>query len=170
MAWNNKTNNTKTWANFQAHFRKAYRDLKQVRALNIQNSTIAHATMVDEIKKHNTETMQNISETLRSSIYDTVNLITNDQETEQLTANAVTIQSLQKEIMDLKNIVAQLTTNQTQLQVQPRSKKKPRKYCWTHGWCAHAGAECNMKAEGHKDEATLQDRMGGSNRFCPQTK
>ena len=35
IAWNNKNNNQKTWLNFQTHFRKAYRDLKQVRALNI---------------------------------------------------------------------------------------------------------------------------------------
>ena len=98
---------------------------------------------------------------LKNSLYETVNIMTNDQDNDQLTANAVTIQSLQREMKDLKDIVAQLTNNQTQTQMQPRSKKKLRKYCWTHGWCAHSGAECKSKAEGHKDEATLQNKMGG---------
>ena len=95
------------------------------------------------------------------------NIMTQDQQEDQLTANAITIKSLQQKIKDLKDIVSKLTKNQTQNQVTLRTKKKPRKYCWTHGWCAHAGTECQTKADGHKDEATLQDKMGGLTRFCP---
>lgn len=36
------------------------------------------------------------------------------------------------------------------------------KYCWTHGCCCHASAECNNRAPGHKIEATLANRMNGS--------
>ena len=51
---------------------------------------------------------------------------------------------------------------------QSKSKKKDKfkKYCWTHGACAHTGAECNNKATGHKDDATFQNTMGGSTKNC----
>ena len=36
------------------------------------------------------------------------------------------------------------------------------KYCWTHGpTTGHTGAECTRKADGHKDEATATNMMGG---------
>ena len=39
------------------------------------------------------------------------------------------------------------------------------KYCWTHGNGNHHGSQCGRKAEGHKDEATKDNRMGGSNAY-----
>ena len=41
-------------------------------------------------------------------------------------------------------------------------------YCHTHGACNHTSAECNRKAPGHRNTATLTNRMGGSNAFCPR--
>ena len=41
------------------------------------------------------------------------------------------------------------------------------KYCWTHGGCNHCSSKCSRKAPGHRDEATFDNRMGGSNAFCP---
>ena len=35
------------------------------------------------------------------------------------------------------------------------------KYCHTHGACNHTSSECNRKAPGHKNTATLTNRMGG---------
>jgi hypothetical protein len=40
------------------------------------------------------------------------------------------------------------------------------KYCWTHGLCMHIGTECITPAEGHKPEATVTNKMGGSTRNC----
>ena len=41
-------------------------------------------------------------------------------------------------------------------------------YCWTHGlgknW-NHTSATCKNKAEGHKDEATADNTMGGNDRI-----
>ena len=36
-------------------------------------------------------------------------------------------------------------------------------YCWTHGICGHASNRCRNKMRGHKNEATINNRMGGSN-------
>ena len=40
------------------------------------------------------------------------------------------------------------------------------KYCWTHGGCNHEGKDCTTKALGHKDEATKENKLGGSKAFC----
>lgn len=38
------------------------------------------------------------------------------------------------------------------------------KYCWTHGLCTHTSAKCRNRAQGYKENATLTNRMGGSDR------
>jgi hypothetical protein len=43
----------------------------------------------------------------------------------------------------------------------------PGNYCWTHGHRVskdHTSATCGNKAAGHKDDATLANTMGGSER------
>lgn len=38
-------------------------------------------------------------------------------------------------------------------------------YCWTHGFKVgnkHSSKTCNRRYEGHKEEATFEDNMGGS--------
>ncbi len=42
-------------------------------------------------------------------------------------------------------------------------------YCWTHGKTCnrnHTSSSCRTKREGHQDNATLEDRMNGSNINC----
>ena len=39
-------------------------------------------------------------------------------------------------------------------------------YCWTHRACGHTSAQCNSRAPGYQDTATLENRLGGSNEFC----
>ena len=41
-------------------------------------------------------------------------------------------------------------------------------YCHTHGACNHASTNCASKARGHEDQATITNRMGGSNAFCAE--
>ena len=40
-----------------------------------------------------------------------------------------------------------------------------QKYCHTHGVCNHDSLDWLSKAEGHKDEATFTNRMGGKTRY-----
>ena len=40
------------------------------------------------------------------------------------------------------------------------------KYCWSHGACNHDSKNCRKRLQGHKEEATFNDRMGGSDKFC----
>ena len=41
-----------------------------------------------------------------------------------------------------------------------------RQYCWTHGSCAHSGADCETTSEGHIPTATFANKQGGSTRNC----
>ena len=47
-----------------------------------------------------------------------------------------------------------------------RKRKNVSKYCWTHGACSHDSRSCNNKAQGHQNNATFQNKLGGSTRFC----
>jgi hypothetical protein len=38
----------------------------------------------------------------------------------------------------------------------------PNSYCWSHGTGRHTGMNCNNKHEGHEEEATAKNKMGGS--------
>ena len=39
-------------------------------------------------------------------------------------------------------------------------------YYHTHRACNHQSSDCNSRAQGHRNGATLANRMGGSNAFC----
>ena len=46
--------------------------------------------------------------------------------------------------------------------------KKTDKYCWTHGGSGHTSITCRAKAPGHQDNATSENRLGGSNAYFTQ--
>ena len=56
----------------------------------------------------------------------------------------------------------------------PNDRKRIRRildhYCWTHGAGNHKSCDCRNKKEGHKDNATFDNRMGGSNAYCKLAK
>ena len=52
--------------------------------------------------------------------------------------------------------------NDTNNRSNSRRSRPTNRYCWIHGACGHNGHECKHRANGHKPEATFQNRMGGS--------
>ena len=168
MAWNNKRLAEHTWINFQTHFRKAYRDLKKVNALQLQDSTISHAAILDELKHHQDQSLIQLTDALKQSVAQSLNNITTDDSSDPyLHANATT-SSLRQEIAELRKMIQDLTTQQTQNKPPSKRPKQPRQYCWTHGWCAHNGTQCQAKAMGHQPTATLENRLGGSEKKIPK--
>ena len=99
-------------------------------------------------------------------------------------ANAVVQTSVQQQTNELllsmqeslKLLAEQLKKDKTSKFKKRTNKKTPdnppfsrtdtSKYCWTHGCCNHNSNECSRKAEGHKNEATKSNMMGGSKAFC----
>lgn len=53
---------------------------------------------------------------------------------------------------------------------QNKKKKRRRtnisKYCWSCGAWNHPGKNCRFKKPGHKDDATFENKMGGSLLYC----
>ena len=65
-------------------------------------------------------------------------------------------------VEELKRLKAILDNQQD----TSKKQKGQRKYCFTHGCCAHSGADCKNPVQGHKKEATFTNMMGGSTKNC----
>ena len=80
-------------------------------------------------------------------------------------ANATTIEEIRDEIIKLIN-------NQNKSKPPPFQGKMNGEnvtYCWSHGITKnryHNSKTCKRKKEGHQDDSTLNNRMGGSNERC----
>ena len=46
------------------------------------------------------------------------------------------------------------------------NNNKTKRYCWTHGACAHTSAECKTPAQGHQPFANFRNRLNGNNAGC----
>ena len=46
--------------------------------------------------------------------------------------------------------------------INPRTNKPYRRYCWSCGCCNHWGRNCPNRKRGHQINATFKNRMGGS--------
>jgi len=164
--WRKKPENEKTWENFKEDFTVAHRDLIAQRS--VQPNPFHQANAVIEKFQEQTDA---ILEHVANSTVDTSTISTlttqNQTLTEQL-ANATTdllsmkemVECLCKEVRDLKDTKKGKPTNRN---------KYNKSYCWTHGRTrnnGHTSAKCRNQADGHKVEATLDNRMGGSDRFC----
>lgn len=57
---------------------------------------------------------------------------------------------------------AAATTGPTTTTLDGYKVVKPSKYCWSHGISFHTSADCKKRKEGHKEKATITNRMGGS--------
>ena len=56
--------------------------------------------------------------------------------------------------------------DERQPSTQTRTHRVLTSYCWTHGAGNHKSADCCNKKDGHKDNATFDNRMDGSSAFC----
>jgi hypothetical protein len=101
----------------------------------------------------------------------------NQQMLEQMTALASTVSTLQTQIGNASQ--SQGGGNSQQGQGRRNNDRagrgngrgrgtprRPPKYCWTHGNCAHSSSDCETKGDGHIAEATYSDMQGGSTTRC----
>jgi hypothetical protein len=183
--WSTKPLTDKTWANFKAHFKLAQSELKEIRGPTMQQAGYHHANMLAAQLRMD---MDNRNNEMLAMVQSQIIVPEEDPEPENPSANIVSQDSVQLEMLKLlRAIQNDLRTPRTQTSSQtanpaqggqPRRtkpKKTPddasfprrdtNKYCWTHGGCNHSSAECSRQAEGHKADATLTTRKGGSNAF-----
>ena len=182
--WDEKPSYDKDWDTFKLHFRTAYKSLRRTGALTIRDTLER-----DEVMNLVTDGVHQVLNAYRppspspsqenSTPSDTPSLVGTDSVTQSVnsTVSDLTLQSLQKQMELMQNMMHQMsqmtapssnTRNSTRRSRNARAQQ-PRnqyqsKYCWTHGLCHHTSNDCRSKADGHKDDATIDNRMGGSNK------
>ena len=181
--WNNLPSASQTWPIFQDHFVQAQIDYKRSRptdtSASLGYSPQANLAHYPQPPFAYTDHALNVA-----SLYPEVPPPASDCDantrpadpTPTLQANLATstpdplIQELLKEVKELRAERSHPTPAPSSTSTSDNKSKKrekgPRKYCWTHGACAHSSSECNKPKEGHKKEATFSDMMNGSTYKC----
>ena len=181
--WNNLPPTSQTWPIFQDHFIQAQIDYKRSRPTETSSSlgyspqaNIVHypqppfdytnhalnvATLYPEVPPPASACDAN-TRPADPTPTPQVNLATTSQDP--------LIQELLKEVKELRADRSTTTvtpsSGTTSDNKQKKREKGPRKYCWTHGACAHSSSECNKPKEGHKKDATFSNMLNGSTYKC----
>jgi hypothetical protein len=169
--WRKKPATEQTWANFKTFFTIAEDDRSK-------NATTAEATFTANqvqqliqqelaafIQQENQSNAENIPPPPASN-----------PPAQEQSANAITAADIQKMINSAINQTPPppregLRQRNPNHQNKPHPKAQaledgtPVTYCWTHGVTRnlhHCSKTCSRKAENHKDDATYDNRMGGS--------
>ena len=189
--WNAKPKVDKTWNNLKLHFSQAQEELKKIRGPTmIQAGFHQINNIASEMREEFLQTrmeLANMTAMMQQSEEEEMD--TNNNETSSISESAnlsaennyqmemlKLLRSMQTEINNMK----QGNNNNASKTTSNRNKKKKEKtpdnpsftrrvtttYCWTHGGCAHDSASCTARAQGHKDNATFEDKKGGSKAFC----
>ena len=188
IKWNKTNDNNKTLNNFKVHMRNSWNELNKVGALKIRDSNINNVNLINEVTEKQQlladEIREEFSNQLKSTIADAMLMLqvpnnippsqtdisstTNDSTHSVNTLS--TMKSMISTIQELKNEIASLKANSNNKNIDPNINPKTgkpwRRYCWTHGCCTHSSRNCPNKAPGHKNNATFKNRQGGSNENC----
>ena len=188
--WDDLAVNAKTWAAFKTHFREAHKSLRRTGALTI-NDTLNREQVMNMVSEGVIQTLQDLqppppmddhpSFSASEPMDSQPSLVHTDATSHSInsTVSDITMQSLQRQMELMQSMMMQcLQGNSPQGTSFQRSSRQPThqprnpnqsKYCWTHGWCSHFGRDCRSKSDGHRDEATKNNRMGGSTKnILPQ--
>ena len=185
--WELKTVRDKTWQGFKTHFTNAQKQLKAIRGPTMQQAGYHHANhlaqqMRTDLDERNNEMMSIIQTALShasstpSRDDTTISALTpGDHHANSVTADAVQLEMLQllRQMQQGMQTTPSGAATASSVQVYrrtPNNATRPRrdtsKYCWTHGASQHTSLECERRAPGHRANATLNNRMGGSSAYC----
>jgi hypothetical protein len=149
----------KTWVNFQDMFTSAHETYETLTAHTggYHGANNVQAQETDFFYNETAEAFSNLAmaatadKDLLSTLTNTNSTLTN-----QLATKDKIIAALQE----------QLRSNRapTMTHRQPSASDKAKRYCWTHGIRVssnHTSANCTNPGEGHKSDATRDNKMGG---------
>lgn len=168
--WNKKPVAEKTWDNFKTFFFEAHRELRQQQTTQQSGFHAANAAALADEHDNMYNAIANLA-TATQSDRDTVTKLQTaiTKLTQQLTAQAQTISKLQ----------TNGTTGTRNSGINNRTGGNPNyvptdrgSYCWSHGYLVHArhtSGNCRNKKDGHKDDATRENNMEGSQVGKPST-
>jgi hypothetical protein len=167
--WNRRPPEEKTWVNFKTDFTIAHRELREMQLMTVQSFGNQH--------QHQQGVAFNIEE-VTNPIADTANAL--NALAEATSADRVAVMNLTQanstltlQLSEMNDIIKKMSTQMTELQKtvnKPKTyNRNSEHYCWSHGRTRnpkHTSPTCNHKKEGHKDDATLHDKKGGSEMYC----
>ena len=178
--WNRRPANDKTWQNFKTDFTTAYIELLHFRNAEQEAGLINNAEEIpptaEAVDAYHRETTDAINALAAATAADR-NCVANLTQ-----ANA----TLSEKMNELATCFGRLDSKLNQLIAttnalrsgnnarQPTRNAAERRaantsYCWTHGRTHtdnHMSQSCRNPAPGHQQQATLANRMGGSNYRC----
>ena len=186
--WEDKPQDQKTWVNLKTHFHDAQLQLKKIRGPTMQQAGFHHANAIageigNQLQSHLEDNNSKMLSVLQQipGLSETSSSSEESQEEYAQTANSVVTDNVQVEILKLlREIQLDLKPNKRDKSTRPmrpgryhktpddatRPREVTAKYCWTHGACDHEGKDCFRRALGHKEEATKENKMGGSKAYC----
>lgn len=151
-AWNRRPDAEKTWDNFKTHFLEAYQ-MNQEQQNTMQAGFHAANAAQENMWNETAEALANLA-SAQAVDRAAMTTLTN-------TVNSLTDQ-LRKEKEDTKTLKNKLRDVQ-----RTRNNRNTDRggYCWSHGFNvapSHNSTTCKNKKPGHKDDATRDNNMGGS--------
>lgn len=189
--WNRKPPDVKTWVNFKSFFRNARTELNDTSELTAQDTNFHANMiqeivrgLKEELQNDTADNSYNLDELHANQI----NEATRDSEVASLQDEVSSLKSMIQQLQTSLTLQHQAFSVQAQQQGHPTvilnqgpptntptetssltQDPPPRKnkqvyYCWTHGYQYnknHTSKTCRFKAQGHKDEATAENRMNG---------
>ena len=191
LQWEIRPANQQTWIAFKAHFNAAHRALKRIRGPTMRNTAFHQAHQVATDLKSEFENMRD------DIVVSWMNAVTMNHHDSALlvvppptpsmhaTTNDHFLAAIKKIVQDqMKNNHNDQSNDRGRqynngynnggcgynngAQQQRRPCRYTSQYCWSHGACSHKGKDCNNKRQGHKDEATIKNKMGGSTYYCTE--
>ena len=175
IAWNNLPTASKSWTSFQHHFIQVQDDYKRARPTDTSATLgyVPQANLAHYPPSPYGYDDQALALSATAAFSDAPHAgdcgaNTGSVPVQQANVADSATASLLQEIKDLKTQQASTDENKGQGKEKNKEGKKkgPRKYCWTHGACAHSSAECNKPNDGHKKDATFADMKNGSTNRC----
>ena len=179
--WDEQLEGHQDWEGFKEHLRFAYRALKRTGALTIKDTLDRH-----EVMNMVTAGITNAFHTMQNDRLPTQDPTTFSITSEQslppplldtiptssvATSATSTVSDITMQMM--QQLLNQMATQQISTNGTNSSRRNPntchrnpnqRFYCWRHGACNHPSREYRNKGKGHQDDATFENRMGGSTR------
>ena len=168
-----------TWANFKTHFRQAHQELRETGDLQVRETRFDSANLVQEV-------IDGVQTALHST---DVPPLEYPVAMHHLANNAAQTQLMPQLMQQMVQMMDQMATIQQNLYAQSSqgppsssnttlSSNSSRRrgnctntnfYCWSHGACAHPSNQCYSKRPGHQDNATFENKIGGSTVYCQST-
>ena len=188
--WNSRLDNMKTFDHFKSYFRAEHLALDKVNALEKQDSSLNQVEILEQqeqmfekmeerLKINLINTITNFAQAYddspptppppepkeqdNTSLTSALSTITNNSSKQ----NAKLIKlfdGLCKKVDSLETKLGKNNNSSSEKEnnVNPRTGRPWKRYCWTCGCCDHWGRTCPVRKPGHKVDATFKNRMGGS--------